>query len=56
MGLGFWIGVVVGILLLFGLTFVGAAFSRRARLDDWSESQDRPLIPGPPAGWIDDGH
>lgn len=54
MGLGFWIGIGVGIGLIFALTWIGTAFVRRARLDTWSESQDRPLIPGPPGSWDDD--
>ncbi|MBU6373609.1 MAG: hypothetical protein KJS97_12865 [Alphaproteobacteria bacterium] len=52
--LSFWIGILVAVVLIGVLTWIGAAFSRRAQLDDWAESQDRPLIPGPPGSWKDD--
>lgn len=47
-GAGFWIAIVVAIAIIVLLTWIGAAFSRRSRLDSWAEDQDRPLIPGPP--------
>jgi hypothetical protein len=54
MDLGFWIGIIVGVLLLFARTWIGAAFTRRARPDDWAENQDRPIVPGPPNDWLND--
>jgi cytochrome b len=53
-GPGFWVGIGVAILVIFALTWIGAWISRRSRLDDWAEGQDRPMVPGPPGGWLND--
>lgn len=52
--LSFWIAIAIAVAVVVVLTWIGAMFSRRARIDDWAESQDRPMIPGPPGRWGED--
>jgi len=53
-GAGFWIGIAVDVAIIGVLTWIGGAFVRRSRTDDWAERQDRPFIPTPP--WGDDDY